>query len=175
MMRTIQTAYRYRLQPTIAQLSLLRQFAGARRWIWNWALAQRIKHFKTTGQHLSLATLFAELTQIKQLPQTAWLRTIDSQALQQALRDLDQAYQHFFRRVKQKARRKGFPKFKSKHHDTPRFRIPQRVTLSGRQIQVPKIGAIKAVIHRPLDGTTKSATFTQEPSGAWYISFVVEQ
>ena len=175
MMRTIQTTYRYRLQPTSTQLSFLRQFAGARRWIWNWALARRIEHFKTTGQHLSLTTLFAELTRIKQQPETAWLRTIDSQALQQALRDLDQAYQHFFRRVKQKARRKGFPKFKSKHHDTPRFRIPQRVTLSGRLVQVPKIGAIKAVIHRPLDGTTKSATFTQEPDGAWYISFVVEQ
>src|SRR6185503_14075869 len=100
MMRTIQTAYRYRLQPTSAQLLLLRQFAGARRWIWNWALARHIEHFKTTGQQLSLATLFAELTQIKQQPETAWLPTIDSQALQQALRDLDQAYQHFFRRVK---------------------------------------------------------------------------
>lgn len=98
-----------------------------------------------------------------------------AQALQQALRDLDHAYRNFFRRVKQGAKKVGFPKFKSKHRDTPRFRMPQDVQLHGSFVQVPKIGTVRAVIHRPLDGTIKSATFKQEPDGSWYVSFVVEQ
>lgn len=175
MARTIQTTYRYRLQPTAEQLPLFRQFAGARRFIWNWALTRRIAYYKTSGQSLALATLFADLTRLKQQPETAWLRGIDSQALQQALRDLDQAYANFFRRVKQGARKVGFPKLKSKHRDTPRFRIPQRVTLDESFVHVPKIGNVRAIIHRPLDGTIKSATFKQESAGAWYVTFVVEQ
>jgi putative transposase len=175
MTRTLQTTYRYRLQPTATQRVLLRQFAGARRWIWNWALARRIAHYKASGQSLSLTTLCAELVKLKQQPETDWLNQIDSQSLQQALRDLDQAYAHFFRRVKQRAKKPGFPKFKSRHRDTPRFRIPQRVTLAGTFVQVPKIGQVRAIVHRPLEGTTKSAGFVQEPDGAWYVTFVVEQ
>jgi putative transposase len=175
MTRIIQTTYRYRLQPTAEQLLLLRQFAGARRWVWNWALARRIDHYKTTGKTLPLATLFAELTRLKRQPETAWLRGMDSQALQQALRDLDQAYATFFRHVKQGVRMVGFPKFKSKHRDTPRFRIPQRVTLTGSFVHVPKIGKVRAIIHRPLEGLTKSASFKQEPDGSWYVALVVEQ
>jgi transposase len=49
---------------------------------------------------LSYNDLAAELTLMKQQPATAWLREMDSQLLQQALRDLDSAYQHFFRRLR---------------------------------------------------------------------------
>src|SRR5687768_14482810 len=99
MQRTIQTTYRYRLDPTAAQEVRLTQFAGARRFVWNWALARRREHFRQTAQTLSYTDLAAELTRLKQQPETAWLRHIDSQLLQQALRDLDSAYQHFFRRA----------------------------------------------------------------------------
>jgi putative transposase len=175
MPRTIQTTYRYSLQPTSEQISKLRQCAGARRWVWNWALDRRIEHYQATGQSLPYNLLAGDLTKLKQQPETAWLRDMDSQALQQALRDLDQAYTNFLRRVKQGAKHVGFPRFKSKHRDTPRFRIPQRVTLDGSFVQVPKIGKVRAIIHRPLDGTIKSATFKQEPDGSWYVAFVVEQ
>jgi putative transposase len=85
------------------------------------------------------------------------------------LQDLDTAFQAFF------AKRSGFPKFKSKKTDTPRFRIPQRVTLEGSFVRVPKIGLIRARLHRAVAGQTKSATFKQEPDGQWCVAFVVEQ
>ncbi len=168
-MRMIQTTYRYRLHPTDAQAAQMRRFAGARRFVWNWALRRKRNHYAATKKGLSLATLYTELKELKQQPQTAWLREIDSQALQQVLQDLDKAFQAF------KSRRSGFPKFKSKKTDTPRFRIPQRVTLAGSFVRVPKIGLIRARIHRVVDGETKSATFKQEPDGHWYAAFVVEQ
>jgi putative transposase len=168
-MRTLQTTYRYRLEPTQQQAAHMRQFAGARRYIWNWALNRKKEHYAQTKKSLPLAVLYAELRELKQQPQTAWLRQIDSQALQQTLRDLEGAFQAFF------AKRSGYPKFKSKKTDTPRFRIPQRVTLEGAFVRVPKIGLIRARLHRPVAGTTKSATFKQQPDGHWYVAFVVEQ
>ena len=175
MQRTIQTTYRYRLDPTSEQERLLNQFAGARRFVWNWALNQKRQHYQQTGTMLSYNNLAAELTQMKQQPATAWLREMDSQSLQQALRDLDSAYQHFFRRARNGEKKKGFPKFKSRKTDPPRFRIPQRVKLEGSLVSVPKIGLIKLILHRPLEGVTKSATFKREACGHWYISLVTEQ
>lgn len=175
MTRTIQTTYRYRLDPTAEQEAHFRRFAGARRFVWNWALARKREHFQQTGKTLSFNALCIELTQLKQEPDTAWLREMDSQSLQQALRDLDSAYGHFFRRVKKGEKKKGFPRFKSRKTDTPRFRIPQRVTLEGAFVSIPKIGRVAVVLHRPLEGVTKGATFKQEACGHWYISLVTEQ
>src|SRR5437867_10920461 len=95
-MRTIQTTYRYRLEATEEQAGHLRRFAGARRYVWNWALRRKKDHYTATKQSLSLATLYTELKDLKQQPDTAWLREIDSQALQQVLQDLDKAFQAFF-------------------------------------------------------------------------------
>ncbi len=175
MTRTIQTTYRYRLNPTVVQETLLNQFAGARRWVWNWALDRKMAHYRQTGTTLSYHDLAGELTQLKQQPETAWLREMDSQSLQQALRDLESAYQQFFRRIKRGEKRKGFPRFTSRKTDTPRFRIPQRVVLHAEAVAVPKIGMIRAVVHRPLEGVTKGATFKREPNGHWFVSIVTEQ
>jgi len=175
MQRTIQTTYRYRLDPTAEQENMLHQFAGARRFVWNWALNRKREHFRETGKTLSYNDLAAELTRLKQQSATAWLREMDSQSLQQALRDLENAYQHFFRRTRNGDKKRGFPKFKSRKTDTPRFRIPQRVVLIDAFVSVPKIGMIKAIVHRPLEGSTKSATFKREACGHWYISLVTEQ
>jgi len=133
-MPTIQRAYRYRLSPTAAQEQLLRQFAGARRWVWNWALARRKAYYAETGKTLSVTQLCAELVALKAEAATAWLADMDSQALIQAIRDLDLAFRAFF------AKRAGFPHFKAKKRDTPSFRIPQRVLLASGYVTVPKIG-----------------------------------
>jgi len=98
-----------------------------------------------------------------------------AQSLQQALRDLERAFQAFFRRVRSGEPKKGFPRFKSKKTDPLRFRMPQRVRITGSFIRVPKIGLIKAIVHRPIAGVTKSATFKQEPDGHWYACLFVEQ
>jgi putative transposase len=161
-----QKAYRYRLLPTPAQAGVLRQFAGAKRWCYNWALARRKAHYQATGTTLSYQALAAELTALKREPATAWLREMDSQALQQALRDLDRAFVNFF------ARRARFPRFKAKKRERPSFRIPQRVIIVDGQLSVPKVGLVKLVLHRPIAGTVKSATFIQDATGAWYVSLV---
>jgi putative transposase len=167
--RTIQTTYRYRIEPSAAQEAELRRFAGARRWVWNWALARKQEHYQSTKQTLRYQDLAAELTHLKRQPETAWLAEIDSQLLQQVLRDLDQAFKSFF------AKRARLPRFKSRKTDRARFRIPQRVVLEGTNVRIPKIGFVRVRLHRPLIGVSKSVTFVREPDGHWYVAFVVEQ
>ena len=102
---TVRRVYRFRLEPTVTQAQRLRQFAGARRWVWNWALQQRLDHYRQTGQTLSAKELSARLTALKDQPETAWLREIDAQLLQQALADLGRAFSNFF------AHRARYPRF----------------------------------------------------------------
>jgi putative transposase len=167
-MGTHQKAYRYRALPTASQEDLFRQYAGARRWTYNWALARRKQHYAATGTSLSVRDLCAELTVLKRRPETTWLREMNAQMLQQAVRDLDKAFGAFF------ARRARFPRFRSRRRDRPSFRFPQRLRLDGATLIVPKIGPLRLVLHRPLDGVLKSATIKQDATGAWYVTLVVQ-
>jgi putative transposase len=168
-MRTVHTAYRYRLEPTSEQAAQMRRFAGARRWVWNWGLARKRTHYQATQMSLSYHKLCAELTALKRVPETAWLAEIQAQLLQQVLRDLEQAFKNFF------AKRARFPRMKHKKTDRLRFRIPQHVVVEQNAVYIPKIGLVKARIHRSILGTSKGATFSQEADGHWYVSMVVEQ
>jgi putative transposase len=157
----VHRVYRFRLEPTPEQEEKLRQFAGARRFIWNWALQQRREHYQQTGRTLPAKELSARLTALKDQPETAWLREMDSQLLQQVLADLGRAFVNFFER------RARYPRFKSRKRDQARFRIPQRVRVLGRHVQVPKIRRVRLRLSQAVEGETKSATFKQDASGHW--------
>jgi putative transposase len=142
--------------------------AGARRWVWNWALRRWKDRYKTTGKSIGLRRLSAELTALKQEVETAWLKEADSQALQQTLKDLHRAFANFFEK------RARYPKFKSRKRDRARFRIPQRVTVADGKVYVPKVGYVRIRQSRELAEPTKSATFRREADGNWYVALVVE-
>ncbi len=156
------------MEPTVEQAQLLLRFAGARRFVWNWALKLNRKrsYYHEHGHGLSFTRLCEELTALKQQPETAWLREMDSQALQQVLRDLEQAFTNFF---EQRAR---YPQFKNKKCDTPRFRIPQRVVVRDGTVVIPKIGCVRIRQHRATEGQTKSATFKRDAAGYWFVTLV---
>ena len=92
---------------------------------------------------------------------------MNAQSLQQAIRDLDKAFGAFF------AKRAKFPRFKSKRRDLPTFRLPAEVRVEGERLYVPKVGLVRLILHRPVEGVVKSATFKQDAIGAWYVSLVV--
>jgi putative transposase len=163
---TIQKTYRYRLKPTPQQEKLFRQFAGARRFVWNWGLARRKTHHRETGKTLSVAALCGELTQLKRQPGYEWLRLMNAQSLQQALRDLDRAYVNFFEK------RAQFPRFKRRKGSQLSFRIPQSLSLRRDRLFVPKVGEVRLILHRQTEGALKSATFTQDATGKWYVTLV---
>jgi putative transposase len=161
--------YRFRMEPTATQATYLVQQAGARRWAWNWALGRRRAYYAETKQGLSVTALCKELTGLKRQPETVWLQGIDSQLLQQAIRDLDVAFARFF------AKDARYPRFKSRKRDRLRFRIPQRVKLAAGRVYVPKIGWIRIRQSQPVPETIRSATFAQDPTGHWFVTLVVER
>src|SRR5579875_3574709 len=165
---TVRRVYRFRLAPTAAQAQGLQRYAGARRWVWNWALRQKRGQSRATGRSLPENELSARLTALKGEPETAWLKEMDSQLLQQACADLKRAFTNFFER------RARYPRFKSRKRDAARFRIPQRVTLSGGRVSIPKIGAVKVRQSQAVEGTTKSATFKRDACGHWFVCLVTE-
>ncbi len=158
--------YRFRAEPTPAQDEGFRRYAGARRFVWNWALQQCRAHYQETGKGLSRIAVSALFTALKKQPATAWLTEIDSQLPQQAIIDLYRAYEAFF------DRRAKYPRFKHKKTDRLHFRIPQRVILSDGYVTVPKIGRVKVRQSQEVEGTTKSATFTRDACGHWFVSLV---
>jgi putative transposase len=110
-------AYRFRLRPTRAQEQAMLRIAGARRFVWNWALARRKAYYTEHGKTIPTAQLSKELTVLRRTPETAWLAEIPRECNEQALRDLDRAFGDFF------AGRFRHPRFRSKKRDQPTFRF----------------------------------------------------
>ena len=132
----LRKVYRFRMRPTKAQQAAPQQaapqqaapqqaalyrMAGARRFVYNWALHRRKSYYAEHGKSISARELSSELTAIKGEPDTHWLKEADSQMLQQALKDLNRAFDAFFEK------RSRFPRFRSKKAGHFTFCIPQRV------------------------------------------------
>lgn len=161
-------AYRFRMEPTGSQRDALMFLAGARRFVYNWALERRRTHYEEHARGISKKQLSGELTALKNEPDTSWLKLADSQSLQQALRDLDGAFEAFF------AHRARYPRYRSKKHDPATFRIPQRVKLVEGSVYVPKVGWVRIRQSQPISGTIKGATFKQTPACHWFVTLTVE-
>src|SRR5690606_27048089 len=98
-----------------------------------------------------------------------WLKEVNSQSLQQAIKNLDAAYGNFF------DKRAKFPKFKNKHAKQS-FRIPQNIKLVGDRLVIPKfLEGIKCKVHRPVNEKISSATITKNKSGQYYCTLLVEK
>jgi putative transposase len=160
--------YRFRIDPTAKQEAALARYAGARRFVFNWALQRRKETYQQTGKSISWSALSAELTGLKIKPGFEWLKEIDSQLSQQAIADCKKAFDSFFQK------RARFPKFKKKHNAQQSFRIPQRVKLKNGRVYIPKIGWAKVRQSQAVDLPLKSAKFKREATGKWYVSLVAE-
>jgi putative transposase len=164
----LRKVYRFRMRPTKAQEAALYRMAGARRFIYNWALSRRKSYYAEHGKGISARELSSELTTLKSKAETLWLKEADSQMLQQALRDVDRAFDAFFKR------RSSFPRLRSKKAGHFTFRIPQRVRIEDGRVYVPKVGWVRIRLSRGVEGTTKSATFKRDACGHWYVALSTE-
>src|SRR5262245_20338716 len=160
--------YRFKIDPTAKQEAALSRYAGARRFVFNWALQRRKETYAQTSKSITWSELSIGLTGLKSKPGFEWLKEIDSQLLQQAIADCKRAFDSFFQKPA------GFPKFKKKHSAHQSFRIPQRVKLEDGRVYIPKIGWVAVRQSQAVDMPLKSATFKRGATGCWHISLVVE-
>jgi putative transposase len=118
MQRTIQCAYKTELDLNNEQITACRKHAGAARWAYNWGLARKQETYRKTGKSPSAMDLHRELNALKQT-EVPWLYQVSKCAPQEALRNLDSAFTHFYRRCQLKQQGKlrgkvGYPQRKSK-------------------------------------------------------------
>jgi len=158
-------AYKYRLYPTNSQKELIHKHCGSVRYLYNLALETKTAAYLGSKITLSRYDLQKQLVELKkELP---WLKETNSQSLQSALINLDEAYKKFFKGA-------GFPKFKSKHSKQS-FHVPQNVKVEGGKLVIPKFKeGIKVVLHRPINGTIKSATLCVTPTGKYFASILCD-
>lgn len=164
-------AYKYRLYPNDEQKVLIAKHLGSCRFIYNYALAKKVKAFQTDKTNLSRFDIQAELPDMKKSKEYCWLKEVNSLSLQASLANLDSAYTKFFREYK------GFPKFKSKKDSKQSFSIPQntKVDFENGRVFIPKFkGGIKARLHRTFEGIVKTSTITRTTTGKYFISILVE-
>ena len=174
-------AYKTELDPNNSLRTLLRKHAGARRWAFNWGLQRKIEEYERTGKSPHAQALHRELNLLKNTDPleggVPWMYEVSKCAPQEALRDLDEAFVNFFRRVKE-GRKPGFPRFKSKKRGIGSFRLTGTIKVFERHIQLPRLGRIRLKERGYLpfrDPTVHilSATVT-ERAGRWFVSLQVE-
>lgn len=165
-------SYKFRLYPNREQENLILRTLGCCRFVFNHYLACRKDLYERSGETANYYVCANDLTGLKQKEETAWLKEVDATALQSSLRDLDTAYQNFFRRVKQGGK-PGFPHFKSKHDHKQSYKskcVGTNIKVLEKAVQLPKLGTVKCRISKHVQGRILSATVSRSASGKYYVA-----
>ena len=159
--------YKFKLYPTATQANTFYQWIGGCRFIYNLGLEHRITAYKSCQQSVSYKNQQNELPELKKTQGFEWLKNIQSQVLQDALKRLDKAYKAFFKGG-------GFPKW-AKKHKYQSFTFPQIKTLfKENKLNLPKIGLVRILIHRKVKGTPKTITIVNQ-NNHWYACITCEK
>jgi putative transposase len=166
-------AYSYRIYLTKGQQRILNQQLEASRWVYNQMLATRRDAWEQERRTLGLDDLINLLPQWK--AERSDLKLVHSQVLQNIAQRVHLAFQAFFRRVRN-GEQPGYPRFKGKgRYDSLTYpQYGNGVRLDGSELILSKIGRVKLVLHRPLEGTVKTVTVRRIATGKWFASFSVE-
>jgi len=172
--RVIQQAYRFELDPNRAQRVLLAKSVGASRYVYNWGLAESRRQYELTGKRPRLGDLKKQLVELKNT-EAPWLYEVSAHIGQSALKDLNVAFERFFKSVKSEGQKAGYPRFKKKgERDSARI---YEVTLEERHLRIPNVGRVRlkeTCRERGFEGRVLSATITRR-ADRWFVSLAVER
>ena len=167
-MKMIQRTYKFRLYPNKEQERMLANYFGCVRFVYNHFLAKRKEQYEKTKKSSNYYEQAKELTAMKKTEAYSWLREINSQTLQHALRHLETAYVSFFN-----GRAKS-PRFHSKKHGGS-FAIPQHFKVEENRIFIPKFkGGIKFAKSQEVNGELRNMTISVTPSGKYYVCIMAQ-
>lgn len=161
----MEKAYKYRIYPNKKQKEIIAKTFGCCRFVYNTYLAKRIAIYEKNEETFNFYMCCKDLPILKS--EYEWLKEVDSTALQSSLRDLDSAYQKFFKE------HSGYPKFKSKkaHRYSYKSKYSHgNIQYCDKHIKLPKLGMVKTKNKLIPQGRILNATVSQEPSGKYYVS-----
>lgn len=164
-------AYKFRLYPNQKQEKIIIQILGNVRFVYNHCLFLKNEKYKNGKQKFSYSDMSKHITDLKKYQEYTWLRKGDSIALQQSLRDLDQAFQRFFKKQAK------HPRFHSKHGKNSYRTINQKdsIRIENGKLRLPKLGLVRFSQSRFFKGKIKNATVSKTPSNKYFVSLLIEQ
>lgn len=163
--------YKFRLYPNKTQKELIDNTIDACRFVWNKLLAEREEHYEITGEYLH--NDYVDLMWgVDSTMINSFLHDVNAKSLQMTRMNLDNAYNRFFKKKSNK------PKFKSRfarHQSFPTYNNNGSIKIIGKKIQLPKIGQVKFVQSRDIDGEIKSVYVSRESTGKYFVSFNIAE
>ena len=170
MNKSVNKSFKVRIYPNEEQKVLIDKTFGCTRYVYNYMLNLKLKLYENFNTTLSCNHMSKILTELKR--HKTWLKDVDAVALQQSLKDLDFAYQMFFKGS-------GFPKFKSKKRDKNSYRTNGsylKLDKDSRKIRIPKAGWIEFRDKNKFSGLTKinNITISKSSSGKYFASISAE-
>lgn len=165
----VNKAYKFRLYPNMEQEVLINKTFGCARFVFNHFLAKWNDTYKETGKGLTYNACSSQLTQLKK--ELAWLKEVDSIALQSSLKNLADSYNRFFKKQNDK------PRFKSKKNKVQSYTTKHtngNIAIIGNKIKLPKLGLVRFAKSREVEGRILNVTVRRNPSGKYFVSVLVE-
>lgn len=167
-----QRSYRYRIYPSRAQTTRMNGMLALLCELYNAALQERRDAYRIEHKTIRYVDQQNQLPEIKEIRPE--LNGIHSQVLQNVLRRLDRAFQNFFRRVKERKEKAGFPRFRPcKRYDSFTY-AGSGFAFKSNKLRLSKIGDVRIKLHRPIEGKIKTLTITRSATNKWYACFSVE-
>ncbi len=172
--------YKTELDLNNEQRTACLKHAGAARFAYNWGLARSQEVYRATGKRPGAIALHKELNALKP-SQFPWMYEVSKCAPQEAFRDLERAYKHFYRKLKLKKSgqwkgKLGFPVFRKKSKGIGSFRLTGSIKVFEKSVQLPRLGRLR--LHEksylPTDAKILSATVSEQ-AGRWFVSIQVEE
>lgn len=169
----VKRSIRVRLYPTERQEILIDKTTGCCRFVYNQTLSDCNKSYEQTQHFPSKNERITNLVPLKETNE--FLKEVDSKALQQSIRDLNTAFDNFFKN----RNHFGFPKFKSKHNLKQSYRTPwdkgRADILDNKHIKLPKLGSVKTKrFNMPRVYKIFNITVEKTHTGKYYASICIE-
>ncbi len=161
-------SYRYRVYPTAQQEAKLIRWESALRFLWNLAHEQRLSGLSRTDKRYP--TAFDQINELTALrTELSWLADVPRNVCSQLLVELDKAWQRCFKRLGRA------PRWKKRDQDFLGLTEPHPKVwrLDGATLRFPKLGNLRAVMHRPIEGKPKTCTLRRE-GDQWFVSLLCE-
>ena len=168
-------AFKTELDLSNGQRTACAKHAGAARYAYNWGLARKKEAYRAGLKMPTAIDLHRELNVLKKT-ELSWMYEASKCAPQESLRNLDEAYVRFFRRVEEKKAGKkvkvGFPKFKSKKNGLGSFRLTGAIHIFEDTIQLPRLGRmrLKERGYLPVSGVHILSATVSERGRRWFVS-----
>ena len=164
----VSKTFRYRVYPTQEQVARLNAWESALRFLWNLALEQRKLGLARPRDGRRYPTAFDQINELTELRAALpWLADVPRNVCSQLLVELDRAWQRCFAKLTRA------PRWKRRVRDVLGFcePHPKAWRVDGSNVRFPKLGTLRTVMHRPLEGKPKTCTLKRD-GDQWFVSIV---